>query len=66
MAPASVPFVVTTRYPTGAVSVTAIGRTSPGAFVEAEANVTQARQVAHVRILPAFSRNLRHTFIPTR
>jgi hypothetical protein len=39
---ATAPFVVTTRFPTGAVSVTAIGRTAPGAFVEAEANVTQA------------------------
>jgi hypothetical protein len=37
------PFVVSTRFPTGPISITSIGRTAPGAFVEAEdANVTQA------------------------
>lgn len=37
----SLPFVVSTRFPTGPVSITTLGRTDPGQFEEPKVHVTQ-------------------------
>lgn len=46
--PGRPPYLITTRFPTGAVSVTSIGRTSPGRFIEPAFDVTQTVDIEDV------------------
>ena len=53
-----VPFVVSTLFPSGAVSITALGRTQPGAFLEVGVNVTQIlhTEVSEKTVVGVFGR----------